>query len=987
MSLNKSYNYNIGTMGNINVSNVTAGTINASELSSLANVTATNMSIGTINASTGITTGALLATGLISSENLSAVTATIPNVMNTNISSGTINVSTGITTSSINVSGLVSSGNLSAVTATIPNIIHTNISSGAINASTGITTASISITNLVSSGNLSAVTATMPNVMNTNISSGAINASVGITTASINVSGLVSSGNLSAVTATIPNMMNTNISSGAINASVGITTSNINITGSFSPTNLVSTNISSGTINLSTGITSAIANITTNLIAIGNSNTVGSLYTTGGNIGVGTTSPVSTLDVNGTICSQNFTDSNIFTKPGTYRVKVPNNITTIYACVFGAGGSGGSAGGSGNGNGGSGGGYSEGPITVVPGGTVTIVVAAGAAGISSNSNGNSGGTSSVTFSSTTISATGGSGGTKSNSATPNATLVGGGSGSGGTYNYTGGTSGKSSSFTGTGGAGGGGAGRYGNGGNGGVLTVLTGGTGSLGATGVSPISSTLREGGAGGAGVFSGYASGGNGYFPGGGGGGSGLTSGAGADGAVILLMYNASYTLDVSGTGRFTGSLYGDGIIRSNYSATTSGVASIRCSPQSNGAEASMGFYQNVNEGGANWIVGHNLGGMGSNTFAIWGSTVGRNVISVLSNGNVGIGTNSPQLAFHVAASNVGDTIRIENTNASGYACAQFKTTTSTYYVGVGGASEAGNNFRDKLYILNPSSNGIVLDTSGRVGIQNKTPDCALSIKNSITLDSVYYTPPGIGSQGYYTNTGTIRFPSEGQIQSSSATWLFGANSTLYGPGPYSSSSDTRIKENIVDVDDTSALTIVRQIQPKRYNYVDRQNKGDSPVWGFIAQQVAGVLDYAVDTITQFIPNVYESASVGSDNHTITLNDKTTTDLVVGMTIRLTKADDSSVETNISSIVDNKNFTVECDLTDVKNDDNKVFVYGIQVDDFHSLNKDAIFTVATAALQEVDRELQAEKEKTQTLESELGQLKQFIQSKFPGEF
>jgi hypothetical protein len=49
--------------------------------------------------------------------------------------------------------------------------------------------------------------------------------------------------------------------------------------------------------------------------------------------------------------------------------------------------------------------------------------------------------------------------------------------------------------------------------------------------------------------------------------------------------------------------------------------------------------------------------------------------------------------------------------------------------------------------------------------------------------------------------------------------------------------------------------------------------------------------------------------------------------------------------------------------------------VYGIQVDDFHSLNKDAIFTIATAALQEVDRQLQEEKSKNQTLESRITQL------------
>ena len=50
----------------------------------------------------------------------------------------------------------------------------------------------------------------------------------------------------------------------------------------------------------------------------------------------------------------------------------------------------------------------------------------------------------------------------------------------------------------------------------------------------------------------------------------------------------------------------------------------------------------------------------------------------------------------------------------------------------------------------------------------------------------------------------------------------------------------------------------------------------------------------------------------------------------------------------------------------------NQLFVHGQQVDDFIFLKKEAIWTVATAALQEVDRQLQAEKTKTSTFETEL---------------
>jgi hypothetical protein len=83
----------------------------------------------------------------------------------------------------------------------------------------------------------------------------------------------------------------------------------------------------------------------------------------------------------------------------------------------------------------------------------------------------------------------------------------------------------------------------------------------------------------------------------------------------------------------------------------------------------------------------------------------------------------------------------------------------------------------------------------------------------------------------------------------------------------------------------------------------------------------------------------------------------------------------------NILEVIDEHTIKVDKDLTEwggqldasgqvVPGD--KIFVYGQEVNDFHNLNKDAIWTVATAALQEVDRQLQAEKQKTTDLQSTL---------------
>lgn len=141
------------------------------------------------------------------------------------------------------------------------NIINTNITSSTLNLSTGLTSSNAQITNLNATNSI--ITNITTNTLNANINNiGTINSTY--------------------ITANV-------ISAGSINLS-----NNINVAGTLTvvnitSTNLVETNISAGIIYSQT------------LSAIGNSNTIGSIFTTGGNIGIGLSSPAYQLDVNGTI--------------------------------------------------------------------------------------------------------------------------------------------------------------------------------------------------------------------------------------------------------------------------------------------------------------------------------------------------------------------------------------------------------------------------------------------------------------------------------------------------------------------------------------------------------------------------------------------------------------------------------------------------------------------------------------------------------------
>jgi hypothetical protein len=193
---------------------------------------------------------------------------------------------------------------------------------------------------------------------------------------------------------------------------------------------------------------------------------------------------------------------------------------------------------------------------------------------------------------------------------------------------------------------------------------------------------------------------------------------------------------------------------------------------------------------------------------------------------------------------------------------------------------------------------------------------------------------------------------------------------------------SDERIKKNIVDADDVECLETLRLLKPKKYQYKDTIRKGDTYVWGFIAQEVANVLPYATQLRPEVLPNIYELANVSASN-VITFTNFNTSNMESNATtlIRTKGIDGEDHDIHLAEVIDEHTIRVEEDLTDwIGTLDetgnvvagNQLFVYGQEVDDFVYLKKESIWTVATSALQEVDRQLQAEKAKVATLESQL---------------
>jgi len=79
------------------------------------------------------------------------------------------------------------------------------------------------------------------------------------------------------------------------------------------------------------------------------------------------------------------------------------------------------------------------------------------------------------------------------------------------------------------------------------------------------------------------------------------------------------------------------------------------------------------------------------------------------------------------------------------------------------------------------------------------------------------------------------------------------------------------------------------------------------------------------------------------------------------------------TILTNIIRVIDDSRFIVDTIIDEsCVFSDKSILLYGQRPHDFHRLQKDAIFTLTAAALQEVDRQLEAEKVKVTTLETQL---------------
>jgi hypothetical protein len=410
-----------------------------------------------------------------------------------------------------------------------------------------------------------------------------------------------------------------------------------------------------------------------------------------------------------------------------------------------------------------------------------------------------------------------------------------------------------------------------------------------------------------------------------------------------------------------------------------------------------------NLNVTGHLYGDGSTLSGVAAVIGGYWDLDQSNNNINY-SAGNVGIGgaANTNKLKVHgtVEASSFSgilatDVPTLDTSKISGLGSfatlSSYPTVTQTDFRwtmgGTGITSHANYGGHGDWYIRSNHGSGKVIlqDTGGKVGVGTSNPIAKLHVN---------------GSAGFTINTGWLTYfgPYGGNLShNSNSSW--GGGGSIYatshictqgyhvsGSGSITA-SDSRIKKEIVDVEDVAALEILRLLKPKKYQYKDEVSRGTEPVWGFIAQEVRDTLPHATHLITECIPNIYQVANVSASN-VITLTNFDTSTLDSNAVLKVFDKDDKEHLVTITDIVDEHSIRVDEDLSEWTGSidetgnvvaGNRLFVYGQQVDDFVFLKKDSIYTVATAALQEVDRQLQTEKEKVASLEERLAVLEAIV--------
>lgn len=381
----------------------------------------------------------------------------------------------------------------------------------------------------------------------------------------------------------------------------------------------------------------------------------------------------------------------------------------------------------------------------------------------------------------------------------------------------------------------------------------------------------------------------------------------------------------------------------------------------------------------------------------------VGQNyVLRMSGNGQVGIGTTNPQDRLHLEDGNL-----LISENSPSIAFREKDNSNKTWRL-VGDEKD--------FFIRENNTSRVVVKESGNVGIATTAPiekldvagharvrglDGEMKIFSGETNDYLYIdndpesfsvvlndaklftvtnSAVGIGT----TNPTKAALEIQGHLSSEAAsnyaTFLYdpvppfdNINPSVNGGKNYSIYASQRIAASALDVfsdarikniqglsDNQKDLETLKQIEITDYFYKDYMAKGTKPQKKVIAQQVAEVFPQAVTTDnTEIVPDIMKSTEIAGGwvilpNHTLSQGEK----------VRLLFDEEAKELKVLATTKDG--FQVETD------EEGRVFVYGREVQDFHTVDYEAIAMLNVSATQELAKQLEQKDQEIRELREQL---------------
>ena len=261
-----------------------------------------------------------------------------------------------------------------------------------------------------------------------------------------------------------------------------------------------------------------------------------------------------------------------------------------------------------------------------------------------------------------------------------------------------------------------------------------------------------------------------------------------------------------------------------------------------------------------------------------------------------------------------------------------------------------------------------MIINSSGYVGIGTTSPITNLHIEgNGINV----YTNSGVLANS--TNDTNIEWDNVSVLIRGS---IFTSNNCY--ANEFQVFSDCRMKKNIKPFD-RSALNLINQMNIVSYDHIDF--KKGSIAAGVIAQEVEEIFPECIKKIKEIIPNIFSICRHFQDvqdvqnvqNVQIMLEEEIQD--VKYINLKVNKKYDGHEHNITTKIIEKRGTIIIVEKWEHYSIDDVLFVYGVEVEDFRTIDKEMISMVSIKAIQELNIENNKLKDRISILEEKINSI------------